>query len=836
MNKIWISVGQNRKETRWKNQELSWPGLVKKLSVAVITNETHDEYMAMKKSQQDAIKDVGGFVGGVITGGRRKASAVTNRYLITLDLDKVSSTSDDFADDYMMMFGTAAVIYSTHKHAEGAERLRLVIPLSREIHSDEYEAVSRKIAETLDMDRFDPTTFQAERLMYWPSASKDIQYYFREIEGEWLDPDKILEQYSDWKDTSQWPVSSHIDKVLKRSMSRQGDPLEKPGIIGVFCRVYGIGLAIEKFLGDIYLATGYDDRYTYAHGSTTAGIVVYDDKFSFSHHSTDPCAMKLCNAFDLVRLHLFGDLDSDADDKATDIAANRRPSFIKMTELASKDKAVKRILLTEKIELARSEFGDGKKPTNLKIIDIKDDSTESEKTRINATGGALSELEVEEDMSWTEKMDTNRFGNCESTINNAILVLENDSSLKGCLAYNDFDKRISAVKDFAWRKVAVKNDTLTDADDAAIRHYLESVYKITGKDKISDAIDIVSRRNSFHPVKDYLSSCVWDGEERLDTILIDMLGADDTEYIRTVTRKTFVAAVARIQQPGVKFDNMVILLGKQGVGKSYLIDKMGGFWFSDTFGALHNKDAMEQLQGVWIMEVGELAGIKTAEVETIKLFIAKREDRFRVSYGKRVEGFPRQCIFIGTTNNKTPLRDHTGGRRFWVVELDEDKAIFNVFDDMSPRIVSQLWAEAQEYYNRGEKLYLPKEIETMAKEVQEKHLERDERDELITKYLSTKVPGNWSEMNAYDRINFLQGDELSGPGTEMRYKISVPEIWIELFRNQTKDMSVFNTRFIRNAMNQDENWTSRVVKTDHYGAQRGWILKKILVTKICNNV
>ena len=163
----------------------------------------------------------------------------------------------------------------------------------------------------------------------------------------------------------------------------------------------------------------------------------------------------------------------------------------------------------------------------------------------------------------------------------------------------------------------------TDADDAALRYYLERTYGLTGKDRIFDAVNVVAQSNAFHPVREYLDSCTWDEVPRVETLLIDYLGAEDTPYTRAVTRKALAAAVARIYRPGCKFDNMLTLRGAQGIGKSAFFGKLGGPWFSDTFTSMQGKEAYEQVQGVWIVEIGELAGMKKAEIETIKLYLSK---------------------------------------------------------------------------------------------------------------------------------------------------------------------------------------------------------------------
>lgn len=781
-NKIWISTGASREEKSWKNVEVSWEKLVERFKSVKVTGETYAAYLTMTKDQQQVVKDVGGFVGGIVSGGRRKKNSVTARYLITLDID---SAPADWWDDLTMFYPNEMLMYSTHKHSSEAPRWRLIMPLSREVLSDEYEAIARKVAGNLGIEHFDPTTFQPERLMFWPSRAMDGEHECFRQEGKWLDADAVLNEYADWRDSSQWPISEKAKQLIRRGIDKQEDPLTKGGMIGVFCRTYGIEAAIEKFLGDVYEKTDVEDRWTYVMGSTFGGMMVYDDKFTFSHHSTDPSGGRLCNAFDLVRIHLYGDLDLD-----DGIPANKRPSYVKMTDMISKDELVKRGVVSEQVRNATRDFND--------LL-------------------GLNEGAEEENLDWTSKLDVDKKGNVLNTIGNVVLILNNDERLKGGLAWDDFAKRALVMRDLPWRLKGDKfSEGLSDSDDPGYRNYLEAVYKVNVASKVKDAIELVIHQHSFHPVRNWLEGFKWDGKKRLDTLMIDYLGVEDSVYAREVTRKTLIAAVARVYEPGIKFDHVLLLIGPQGIGKSRMVSKLGGKWYSDTFGNLQTNSAMENIQGVWIMEIGELAGLKKHEADVIKLFIAKGEDRFRVAYGKRVDTFPRQCIFIGTSNDYEPLKDQSGGRRFWPLQCT--KALY-----IGKEEIEQVWAEALVVYKRGEVIYLDKEIEGMAKEVQSEYTEYDERSGLIADYLNRKVPANWYDLSTYDRVAFLQGDETVGNPDMLRDRISVPEIWFELMKGTQKDMSTYNIKYIRTIMNNMKGWERKLIRVKGYDTQRGWV-------------
>jgi predicted P-loop ATPase len=785
-----IAVAKSRRDKRWRNKRISWPELTERLSRTHRTHEALKDYLRMTKDKQDDIKDVGGFVGGYLTDGIRKNGQVKHRQLLTLDIDLASP---EFWDDFTLAYNNAAVVYSTHKHQPDQPRLRLVLPLDRPVTEEEYEPIARRVASVLGIDQFDHTTYQPTRLMYWPSTAKDADYYYQSQGGPRLDVDRILASYTDWKDSSGWPVGSTENEHVKRAAKKAGDPLDKPGIIGAFCRTHSIDAAITHYLDAVYQPTQDPDRWSYAAGSTAGGLVVYDDKFAFSHHGTDPTSGQLCNAFDLVRLHMFG----PEDDGQEDTPVNKRPSYGKMVALALKDEHVKLTIGQERLADSRADFTqeDGDEPG--------------------------------ENTDWMKELEMTHTGQYRRTIENIVLILENDPRLKGKMQRNTFTDKEVIRGQVPWRKVTRATPYFTDKDIVGIRHYLERVYEIDHKQKTLEAIEVVLGKHSHHPVQDFLDGLTWDGEERLDTLLIDYLGAEDTPYTRAVTRKTLTAAVARIRRPGAKFDYVLTLVGKQGAGKSTLISRLGGEWYCENLTTVQGKEAAEQLRGVWILEMGELAGLKKAEQEIIKNFISRQEDSYRPAYGIKKETYPRQCIFIGTTNNEDFLRDATGNRRFWPVAISDDLSIGQrIHAELTKDLVAQIWAEAQTRYQEGETLYLDLETEAAAREIQEQHRERDARHDIVKKYLELKLPVGWEDMSLYQRRDFLNGDPLQAEGTETRELVSVAEIWLECLGGQLKELSSHNTKPLHDLMRTMPGWRATRGKrlfSGGYGKRQGYV-------------
>ena len=760
-----LAVGMSAKSKIWKNRKYEWSKLVERLSEEHKTNETFKEYVNASKDEQSKIKDVGGYVGGYLRNGRRKPENVVHRQIMTLDIDFAHL---DFWDDFCMQFSNAAVLHATHKYSKENPRYRLIMPLSREATPDEYVAVSRQIAGLLNIDLFDNTTFETNRLMFWPSFPKDIDYYFEAQDGPWIDVDEILATYIDWKDSSLWPTADKQFDKIKDNAAKQEDPEAKRGIVGAFCRAYSVTEAIDKFLKDVYTEAS-DGRYTYSKGTTAAGLIIYDDKFAFSHHGTDPCGGKLCNAFDLVRIHKYGHLDSEAQQ----FSNTRSKSFISMEEFSRADKEVKKTIAVENITESKYDFAE--------------------------------EIETDEDdIDWMQELEVDSKGKYISSATNINLIFAKDSRLKKLFKQNDFDSKRYIFGSMPWRKI--KNpEPVKNVDYSGVRNYIESIYGIAGNLKIDDSMALEFEKNSFHPVHDYLKGLEWDGEARVDNLLIDYFGADDNIYSREAIRKMMVGAVGRIFRPGIKFDLVLTLVGDQGTGKSTLIKKLGKQWFSDTFMTVQGKEALEQIQGAWLIEMAELSGLRKAEVEAVKHFISKQEDTFRPAYARTSETYLRQCVFFGTTNNKDFLRDPTGNRRFIPVDIVQRKATRNIFTDLLEDEVDQLWAEAVHMFENGERLFMSEEAEALAKVEQKKHSEVDERKGIIEEYLNVKLPKNWEGMDLYERRNYLE-DPLSAKGEVERDYVCMAQVWCECLGKEKEDMDRYKTREINDILRGLEGW------------------------------
>lgn len=770
MRDLPIAYGNSCYAKTWANKTTTWEDLCERMKTTIRTTETVEEYPKLKKDDRDRAKDKGGFVGGYLKGNRRKRETVVCRSMLTMDADHAEI---GFIDRFASECRYSSCLYTTHGHTPEQPRCRIIVPLTRNITPDEYVAFARYFASDWGIDQFDECSYKPSQLMYWPTTPANGEFISKTTEGEWLDPDVYLTAHPNWKDCSLLPTSSRESAVREASGKKQEDPLAKPGVVGAFCRAYGIAAVIETYLADVYEPSAMEGRYDYIPADSSAGVVVYDDKFAYSHHATDPACGKLLNAFDLVRIHRFGDDDE-------------KKSFKQMTELALSDDTVKENLAAERIAQAGEDFSD--------------------------------------DADWHKLLHfVPRSGALENSVWNLNLILENDPDLQG-FAFNDMANRIQVTGEMPWDRPE-GNSFWRDADSAQLKSLVDIRYGEFTTRNYDVSFTKVADDRHFHPVRDYLNGLPkWDGVKRVEELFIKYLQADDTEYVRTVTRKTFAAAVARVLCPGIKFDCVPVLDGEQGIGKSSIVkDLVTSEYYSESLSLtdMDDKAGAEKLQGFWVVEIGELAGMKKADIEKVKSFLSTSDDKYRPSYGRVVESHPRQCIIIGTVNGERGyLRDITGNRRFWIIKVHQKTQKQNWHFTQADR--DQFWAEAKAIWESGEKLYLEGDILAESEKAQRNAMEVDERVGMVEEYLNTLLPTTWDSMDIYARRSFLSGDPTAEKGTVKRTSVCNAEIWCECFGKNLSELKTTDSYTIAALMTQIDGWqrTSNRKTLPLYGKQR----------------
>lgn len=772
MRDMKIALGNSRQSKFWSNKTMSFDAICERLKTPIRTTESAEEYAKLPKPKRDEIKDKGGFVGGLLRDNLRKVGNVAYRSMWTPDLD---NATPEFVSALTDKLHFKCAVYSTHSHTPEAPRLRIMAPFARDVTADEFVAISRFMAADIGIDMFDECSFIPNQLMYWPTCPSNGEYICKFFDGELLDPDKILSAHPNWQDCSLLPTTSRESKVSKSIKKPQEDPLSKPGIVGAFCRTYSITNVIETILSDVYAPSVAEGRYDYILGESSAGVVVYDDKFVYSHHATDPANGKLLNAFDLVRIHKFANDDE-------------KKSYTEMADFASKDEAVRLLITDERVAKASQEFSD--------------------------------------DEDWHKQLRyMTRSNLLENSVWNLNLILNNDPDFVG-FAFNELANRIQVTGTLPWDRPE-GNQFWRDADTAQLKSLIDARYLPFSSRNHDVAFTKAADDRHFHPIRDYLNGIgEWDGEKRVEDLLIKYLQADDTPYVRAVTRKTAAAAVARIYKPGIKFDCVPVLDGDQGIGKSSIFkDLVTPEYYSESLSLtdMDDKSGAEKLQGFWIVEIGELAGMKKADIEKVKAFLSTADDKYRPSYGKTVESHPRQCIIIATVNGERGyLRDITGNRRFWIIKLHQQKQKQKWSFDQHFR--DQFWAEAKVIYASGEKLYLEGNILEASEQAQRGAMEVDERIGMVEEYLNTLLPENWNDMDIYARRNYMsdKGDPTNPKGTVVRTEVTNAEIWCECFGRNLPEMKPADSYTTAALMSQIDCWerTNERSRQPLYGRQR----------------
>ena len=756
MRELNIAYGNNRQAKRWVNKTIGFDDLKERLRVTIRTTESAEEYAKMSRAQRDTVKDHGGFVAGVLKGGRRKADTVESRSMVALDGDRINA---DFLESYEALCPYTSVLYTTHSSTEENPRVRLVFPLTRDVTPEEFVAVSRYLAQMLGIDYFDECSYQPNQLMYWPSTPANGSFVYKETDGPWLDPDAILGEHPEWTDPTRLPTSSRESKANTTAQQKVQDPLTKEGVVGLFNRTYyPISKALEAFLSDVYEPTDNESRWHLIASSSMAGVEIKEDKFVYSHHAKDPAYLKMCNAFDIIRIHRFGDLDDKASYKA-------------MCEFAMEQDEVKMLAASERTAGAETDFSGG------------------------------------EDIDWQKHLQYEpRSMVLKNNLHNITLIMENDPNLKG-IVFNQLADGLEIKGEVPWKHPA---RFWRDADDAQLISFVDSHYGSFSERNYRIAVTKVTDDRSYHPIREMFESLPpWDKVRRAETVLIDYLGAEDNRYVRAVTRKSLCAAYMRVYYPGIKFDNMIVLNGAQGIGKSTLISALGGEWFSDSLALsdMNDKTAAEKLQGYWILEIGELAGMRKADIDKVKAFISRQDDKYRASFGRRVTPHPRQCVFFGTTNSENGyLRDITGNRRFWNVKVTGQGKCKPW--EMTAELVQQIWAEVAEIARSGEKLYLDADLEAYARQEQREAMEQDDREGIVRNYLDMLLPDDWDSMDYYRRREYIRDidDPTRAEGTVKRQTVSNIEIWCECFGKSKEEMRPSDSYAISAIMVRIEGW------------------------------
>jgi predicted P-loop ATPase len=727
------AIGTGKNFGRATNKIGSWGNLQKLISEPTRTKEKRYQFDKLNKTDQDRLKAVEGWISGAQCDGKwRKLENVQPRDLMTLDVDYAHvDLPDDIANGDTPLSEYEFATHSSRRHTEEAPRLRMFIPMSRDVSKDEYPALVRIVSWLLEgkiqpMVQVDKVSARGAQMMFLPTASVDGDWFYHLNEGELLDPDDIFELYenevADWRDISTLPKYDGELK-LRESSDKAEDPTLKRNIIGDFCRAYDVEAAMEKFLPGVYEfsgdATG-KPRYTYSESTSSNGAVVEDGGlFLYSHHGHDPVCEQLVNAFDLVRIHLFGAEDVDTD---PEISPAKTPSFKAMLEHIKDDREFKQSQAQRKYDVVAmfedvsDDFYDGEEDEDAdEDEDGFDDFLEGVEDTVDTPKKKKKKKKKRPHKDWfSDELEFGKNGAIMPSLHNIATLVHCDARMFGAIAYNEFDHNIVALRSIKSNiktvpsyqcEDKVNGDRWQDFNDISIRAILESPngekkpgygMKVTDRDLVGGVL-LAARRNSFHPVKDYWESLEWDGVERVERLLVDYIGAPDTAYFRSIIRLKLIATVTRVYEPGHKFDYAIFLSGPQGCKKSTFVKTLCKHekWFGEMDARLDDRqEVAEQIGGKLICELPEGVSLTKSSANAAKAFMRREDDDVRMAYDRRVSTFKRQCVFWGTTNDAKYLKDPTGNRSYWpapvlVGKIDIAKMSANI---------DQIWAEAYQMY------------------------------------------------------------------------------------------------------------------------------------------
>jgi putative DNA primase/helicase len=793
------------------------------------TREKYTEYVNADKNTKLTIKDVGGFIGGETDGNKRINGIKIARQLLTLDIDTREPNVLEYLKRNIDFY---CIVHTTHSHNKDENRYRIIAPLSVKVNADEYEALGRRIAYQIENTKtetwkglFDETTFQANRLMFFPSVSADGEYICELLnldmisdEQPIIDVKEILDQYLDKNDIYEWfkPEKTNSEQIGKNSLLNK-NPLKAKGLVGAFNRTYSISQAISEFLTHAYKKER-NGRYTYLNGdSHGGGMSLNNDTIFYSHHGTDPANLYYRSAFDLVRIHMFGNYDNQftPEKEMEQNYLEKTDSFKTMIEFCRTLPEVvqhsdSNITLSRRLEREEQyvdehfkdmlEDKETVEETSEDHQGDEDDHQEDGSTTTETTTKKETptkkkkEKTKKDDKKWLVKLD-----GLKSKMAKLDIVFTNDKIIGNLFYFDTFRDNICFQRKPHWHKRFKEGLALADKDMAHIRVHLDKVFDIRGEKAIDDAIVVEADKIQKNKVIDWFESLTWDKEERLEFFFSKYFKVPMNPFTRVAFKHWLVGAVSRIYEAGAPMDLLLIIKGKQGIGKSLFFKRLATFDFKQGGDHLYSdtkidfnkaKDSYEQLEGIWIYEWKELAGMNMSDQESIKAFVDKTEDKFRRSYGRRNVEIKRRVAFGGSTNDSSPLRDRTGNRRFLVMDsqLKQNECYIKDLTNFTQEYRDQLLAEAIHLYKNDYDIFewSEQELEWWESSNTDNIAENDFLGR-ISSYMEMKRPRAWYSMSLDQMKYYMQKyDFVRNENCDVAYddndleiadKLCIPELW-----------------------------------------------------------
>lgn len=837
-----FSTGTGRNFGKAKNTSKSLKSFRNLFRKPVVTNERMKDFLKLPDKDQAHLKSIGGwFYRTQVDGPVRNRGSGLPSDMVTLDFDYATPEFLESLLEGEVMTEWEWFLHTSRRHTSEKPRFRLFVFLSDPVPNDLYSPVSRIVAQHFDPDmvHVDKVSFRPAQMMFMPTTSKDGEFIFHENNGDLLDWSEMLDIYEatkgDWRDITQLP---QVEGENAREVAEKAeDPTEKKGVVGDFCRAYNVMEAIDAFELPYEEVDGHSGkiRYTYLGGTTTNGAEVQDDGlFLYSHHGSDPCSDMLVNAFDLVRIHKFGDKDEKFDPEGK--AMHQRPSFKAMVEHLEHDAKYKAQVVKSRYDLdaINEDFDDA-------MEYLGEEPEYDDDDEIAALVGAAPEREEEETVEvrrddaadigprklrrkkkrpppkdWIQSLQLTQDGIIIANAPNVAKIIQNDKRTRDSVEFNEFTERLVTRHPLRTRMdfvpeffVAdpVNGDCWEDIHDIAVRSMIESEngpgktgygFKVSDRDMVA-GVELAARQSCFHPVREYLESLDPAPRSVAERLFIDYMGCPDTPYHREAAKLFLLGAVARVYEPGHKFDFVPILAGAQGKRKSTFCRILACDWAGELKANFSDENKLvEQMNGSWIMEMPELGSISRSQVEDVKAFVSATESNVRLAWARRSKVYKRQCVFIGSTNDDQYLIDTTGNRRFWPIKVE----VSMIDTDRLLRERDRIWGAAVAIYKEMRAaqpeghLYLDftdPEAVAEATDLQEEARAMTEVDHyaaLIQPYLDKKVSG----LGPNEDADFESSNNL-----HHRPFVAITELWTEALEQNNRSTQL-DQRALRNAL------------------------------------
>lgn len=691
------------------------------------------------------------YLPGELKNHHRKSMNIINRSVLTLDLD--GAQEGGFEALCGSLSGFYYFWHTTYSHSEEKPSYRFLVPLAEPVTPGQYGDLVRQIIAANPKASIDVASAKPAQIMFTPACKDPFSYDYGVHEGSLVNG-------------AQWLVSVNGGEsvVPLGRLDKKGEPAEAPGIVGQFNRAYPNLDELIAVFELPYELDGASGRYRYTGSSATAtpGMRELDERpgLYYSWHAHDPAAGYAQNAFDLVRIHKFGHLDTEYKGPV-----NRAPSYTACRDFLDTHKGFNKRAAAQAYETVVSSLSDQENGGAERTTPARETHTNVE---------VLTTEEID-NTQWVSQLEVDRkTGKFVDSLSNLTLIFDNDPKMKG-VGWCERGEYFTDADPHNWPNTK-QSPKLTENQKVLLRNRYEKVYGLRVQPE--RLVQIFAERkevNSFDPVRVYLESLHWDGNKRMETCLP---GVEDTEYNRMVARKVLLAAVARTFEPGVKVDEALILVGPEGTGKSSWIKEMSK-GFSVEFQNIESKDTVQILSETWIAMAEESEVVAKSDFNRLKSFLTQNSDTYRVPYAVEPETRLRRWVVWGSTNDMELLRERDGNRRFLMVECVRPRD----FDLLTPGHVDQIWAEAVHAYLMGESHVMNSYERELARSAREQHIHSDALTESIAEHLRLPITSDWHEKKP-ETLRSIVGqwnvDVIGSTGDKERDFITPKEVWVEV--------------------------------------------------------